>query len=1484
MKRKAVLLLLCFSLLLPPVLQDSTVYSDTNPPAPEVSLVCDGLEVDHIFVAQDEKKELTAVCDPEDPGYGYQWQILADMEADLWADIQGQNEKSLDVSYSLTASLLDGSGSAYVRCVVTSDLGDFYSAPLCVTISFLPEKTALDSSFSISSMGPPHVLSGGASEYIYIQVNYLDAITGNSIYSPFTAKIENGSAFQQNIISPTFLGYAPYWNQSDPSITIPSDGQPPVHAPDSALALELDYDEGELTEDLTINVYYKAVDVPYGVKYFFQNINDDMYSENIGLYYTGLAKTGSIVSNEELESNAGNTDGFTALFYYPESIAADGSTIYECYYDRNYYLIMFNMDGGYGVEPIYARYDAPFSVNAPTRPGYVFAGWDLYVEENGGYDGVPDVIPGKIPMENRSYKAIWTTTTAQVTLVYWCENADDNHFSYWGKDTITATSATTINGEHYKALPSSIPTADRAYFTYLYADTNVYVEGDNSSVVNIYYSRNRYKINFKDNVNTTCKLEEHTHTDDCYVYLCGQDHAHTAQCIRLLNCRKTEHTHTTGCSSTGSGNYIFSITAKYEATVGDIWPTADDFPGRNFHGWTIESVSSTAVSKRINMTNDLCDTSDNVKIATAGFQNYSMVYLHYMFESFDQTSPANGNERRLYGSNFYDKSELYYQAVRSNGTFGLKQILGMSGMTSSAEVDGTNLFLYYSRNSYTLDLISFGVTLRTQSVKYEAPIAPYVDTFGDPPYPSTLEENAYEFAGWYTTPECFAGSEYRPDQTMPANNLALYAKWSPVTHTVRFFRTYDDMLVYESGINSGLTDEHPSMQALILESKTRIHGQTIGSVSIPADTSGFDYTFNGWFYMNAGKKSAFTPLDMPVNRSFNIFADWGSLAAQPYIIHYVLLAKEAESQWLALLQAAAGGNYADHASHTVTYDGETRTYVYLSDDDGWHRTVANDTIGFAYQGSTRTFLPKAGNPYNQLDSSYNNGYFPTLASHSITMQYEPDKSNPQHNVFTFTYVTAENIQYKIRYVDKNTGHELTSAVYPIGHEVKTTSSVVITERFRVYENYLPDSFYKRLILAVVYDPATGTYVGSDENEIIFYYTFNSPSAFYAVHYMLQKIGSAGTDYKTDGSGHYYESDSHMEGIADKGASIEIEPLAFSGFNFIPNHGVVRISDHETVVAANMSDPEHPKFTITISENGTELYIFYERNSYDYKVYYLSYGTDISQLETFTNATPGVLADIKSGSAEFGSVVIENAEIIDGMTCISSVQQSLSIRANTSQNVIIFYYAPLQYTVEYKVWDGGGGSVSRTIEVTEGASAFVGSEAAANTGYAFEGWYLDAACTKCAIYDALTNPEGKAELVGNTLRPIYTKLTPAPGKNTFYAKFSPQFGTLTISRDNTSDESNGQQTFVYKVASADDPSLTFYVTVTGSGSTTISGLLYGSYTVSQVNDWSWRYGDTQKNIDVSAPAGTSVVFGVGAGNAQWLSGNSQSLVNRKQVTP
>jgi hypothetical protein len=48
---------------------------------------------------------------------------------------------------------------------------------------------------------------------------------------------------------------------------------------------------------------------------------------------------------------------------------------------------------------------------------------------------------------------------------------------------------------------------------------------------------------------------------------------------------------------------------------------------------------------------------------------------------------------------------------------------------------------------------------------------------------------------------------------------------------------------------------------------------------------------------------------------------------------------------------------------------------------------------------------------------------------------------------------------------------------------------------------------------------------------------------------------------------------------------------------------------------------------------------------------------------------------------------------------------------------------------------------------------------------------------------------------------------------------------------------------------------------------------GEYTVTQQNDWSWRYRDAAQVITHKNPSGTLVTFGGGIGFEQWLNGNS-----------
>lgn len=243
---------------------------------------------------------------------------------------------------------------------------------------------------------------------------------------------------------------------------------------------------------------------------------------------------------------------------------------------------------------------------------------------------------------------------------------------------------------------------------------------------------------------------------------------------------------------------------------------------------------------------------------------------------------------------------------------------------------------------------------------------------------------------------------------MPAKDVGLYAKWTPVNHTVRFFRTYDDMIAFETtGNKDGM-----------IETREIPHGSVLGSVDNPThQPDGLAYTFGGWFYMRAGNKTAYTPLDMPVTKDMNVFVDWGTHSSQPYRIHYALHEGEGDSSWLGLLNTAANASPKNNKTYKVTNDGkEERTYVYLTSDGRFHRLIAPDSAGFAYQGNTRTFYPKAGEPLNELYPAYNSGYYPTLASHSITVEYEENKEEPEHNVFTFTaffFAIIEKIDFSL---------------------------------------------------------------------------------------------------------------------------------------------------------------------------------------------------------------------------------------------------------------------------------------------------------------------------------------------------------------------------------------------------------------------------------------------------------------------------------------
>jgi len=322
-----------------------------------VTVTVDGAKTTQVTLPQSGRVTLEAASETGDTDY--QWQIQLD---GAWVSIYDATAATLTLTYAMVSPALE-KGSAMVRCAVG---GESASDPVKVTVSYdveadaaalnrqRDELTQETSAAAAPRRTPRRASRSSAPEYINVTVNYLDAVTRLPIYTGFSATIKSGEPYSQTVLSPTYLGYAPYWSAENP------DTADPNTATESAQSLALSVGAGYTGETYTVNVYYKAIAVSYAVRYYFQNIHDDMYTENVDYYRQDRALTGTIIANEALGLGEEQTRGFTKLYHYPEAVAADGSTVFECYYDRNYYQVKLDANGGYGSEHVYARYGSHY--------------------------------------------------------------------------------------------------------------------------------------------------------------------------------------------------------------------------------------------------------------------------------------------------------------------------------------------------------------------------------------------------------------------------------------------------------------------------------------------------------------------------------------------------------------------------------------------------------------------------------------------------------------------------------------------------------------------------------------------------------------------------------------------------------------------------------------------------------------------------------------------------------------------------------------------------------------------------------------------------------------------------------------------------------------------------------------------------------------------------------------------------------------------
>lgn len=402
------------------------------------------------------------------------------------------------------------------------------------------------------------------------------------------------------------------------------------------------------------------------------------------------------------------------------------------------YWVTFNTTGGSMVASRSIKKGEALNlstVTVPYRTGYSFKGWSTTA------DGA-NVVTSIAPTADTTLYAVWEGDDVKYMVVYWGENADDTNYSALATATLTGKVGSTVTlNATTGALPNSV--SDRQHFKFSSSDSAT-IRADGSSVLNVYFSRNSYKLTFREY---------------------------------------------TGGFFSGSYHTVATITAKYNASIfaefgkhpfnttynGRAWECTDS----NKYNYALQTLDR---MPGFDATFNLYDKSSN-KLKT----------IYYYVQNVGTTVNSNRWPTSTANFSLYKEVQTYFNYATYDEEY--HNIDGFNRYSASVagfyrnqkDFSNNTLYLYYMRKSYTLTFNNYSA-VSDNTVEYEAKLDSYNNYV--PARPEGFSENAV-FMGWYEVePSQITSTTQRFDftgKTMPADNLTLFAYWveKPVTLTVQ---------------------------------------------------------------------------------------------------------------------------------------------------------------------------------------------------------------------------------------------------------------------------------------------------------------------------------------------------------------------------------------------------------------------------------------------------------------------------------------------------------------------------------------------------------------------------------------------------------------------------------------------------------------------------------------------------------------------------
>ena len=297
----------------------------------------------------------------------------------------------------------------------------------------------------------------------------------------------------------------------------------------------------------------------------------------------------------------------------------------------------------------------------PTRSGYTFDGW---------YDAEGNMVT--TVSETATVTAHWTASNkTEYTVIHWQENADDNEYSSKDIEKKTGATNSTTNAKAKSYLGFTAQTIEQKT-----------IAGDGSTIVNVYYKRNVYIVNFYD--------------------------------------RKGKKEYTD-----------LRISAKYGANISKKWPT---YNGSNT--WYVGKNSNTS---QVNIDTMPLGGAKFYGPKT-GYGSETAYYYVEVLPGESGTTTYNGVQYKLHHS---DTSPGTGYTVSKEDQYPITGFTFNANVSTPIRSKYNNAKFYYTRNSYNIVFMNKGAKDREVSRKYQQNISDVnYNPTNRPVYPQTLRLQA----------------------------------------------------------------------------------------------------------------------------------------------------------------------------------------------------------------------------------------------------------------------------------------------------------------------------------------------------------------------------------------------------------------------------------------------------------------------------------------------------------------------------------------------------------------------------------------------------------------------------------------------------------------------------------------------------------------------------------------------------------------------